>query len=158
MNIIGREVDIKKENIESRSRSMFSGGEKTLSLLLSATGLCELYTYWQQFSCSNNIKNISVSRPIFIGKTFKNFHRRKMRRNEKNLTANIRCSYGTLQDGRMKRKIEKGKSMYFKPPVAKGVADFFGEADADPLRRGFEFQLLHILGSGLLSPAEQSGK
>ena len=84
MTIIGRNVawpsrpcflcvDIKKENIEDLSRSMFSGGEKTLSLLLSAGGLFELYTYWKQFAGSNNIKNISASRLIFIGKIFKFF-------------------------------------------------------------------------------------
>ena len=49
-------------------------------------------------------------------------------------------------------------SAFFQPPAAKGVADFFGEADADALRGGFEFELLNILGCGFISPAEQSGK
>jgi hypothetical protein len=35
-NIIGRWKKYKKENIEDLSHSMFSGGEKTLSLVLSA--------------------------------------------------------------------------------------------------------------------------
>jgi hypothetical protein len=70
--------DIKKENIEDRSRSMFSGGEKTLSLLLSAGGLFRLYTYSQEFACSNNIKTISASCRIFIGKFFKKVLRPQM--------------------------------------------------------------------------------
>jgi hypothetical protein len=52
---------------------MFSGGEKTLSILLSAGGLFELYTYWRKFACSNNIKIISMQGRFFIGKIFKKF-------------------------------------------------------------------------------------
>ncbi|MDO8302414.1 MAG: hypothetical protein Q7T18_04140 [Sedimentisphaerales bacterium] len=46
----------------------------------------------------------------------------------------------------------------FKPFVAKDVADFFGEADTDSLRGGFEFELLHILGGRFISPAEKGGQ
>jgi hypothetical protein len=66
--VIGPCTNIQKENIEDLSRSMFSGGEKTLSLTLSAARQIRLYCFRQVFACSNNIKIISMSALIFIGK------------------------------------------------------------------------------------------